>query len=160
MLFLKKILFIVAGMFLSSGVWAVSELGLKNITPYYFIYTGSSNLKGSCKGACYKTLPKDAEQWVKLESKDAWIDIQYNVCEQVNYNKQDPCEGYVGHFSISFAEAITKISSSTNGVTKLSPYAVGKPFNVTFTPDIPNKIVFPTPSNYSSVPYRGVNLTG
>lgn len=156
----KKIISALMLSTLSSCIFAMSELGLKNTTEYYFVLSGNTAEKASCKGKCYELLKTDGEQWVQLLGPASYIDVQYNVCKQINYSQKDICDGYLGHVGISFSEKETKISNVDNGKASISKYVAGKAFDISFTSDDKPPIHFPTPTTYKNVPHRGVNLTG
>ncbi len=145
------------------SVNALSSLGLKNGNAYDFVLTGSNGSDANCKDACYPVLATNGQQWVDIYSASGWIDVEYDICSSVTYDPQGKpqCQGWLGHLGISFSAAQTKISNVSGGTATLSGYVAGQPFTVTFTPSSPPPPPhFPTPSSYSGVMYRGVNLAG
>lgn len=147
----------------------VSSLGLSNPNAQYtFLLTDVTSSDAECSGSCFQTLTPNAQQWVNILSNGGWIDLEYDVCysldaDPIVYDAQGnpSCRYYAGHFGVTFTAQATTISNASGGTASLSPYVSGQPFAVTFISDTqPPAADFPTPTTYSSVEYRGINIAG
>jgi endoglucanase len=147
---------------------AYSQLGVKNDNSYTFLKTGLAKSDdaycgtGSSGQDCYTELsPRDGAQWVSLGSANSWVQLDYDVCDGVNYAQNPPqCASYVGHVGVKFTAASTTTNNLDGGGASLGSYQPGAPFSLTFTPASPTDQYPAKPSQYSALQLRGVNLSG
>ncbi|MFL9989391.1 glycoside hydrolase family 5 protein [Paraburkholderia sediminicola] len=145
-----------------------SQLGVQNVNDYTFLKTGLSKSNdaycgtGSSAQDCYAALsPRDGTQWISLGSTSSWVQLDYDICDGVNYDKNPPqCASYVGHVGVKFTAASTTTNDLDGGTASLSPYAPGKAFALTFSSETPADQYPAKPSQYSALKLRGVNLSG
>ena len=148
-----------------------STLGVSNNNSgYVFLLTGASfsNDGSSCSGSCYGSLYPNAAQWVNLNASTSWADLEYDVCNgtndsAINYNGATPkCATYMGHVGISLTPSLSKISNTDAGTADIGAYSTGNPFAITFHSNtVIQSYTYPTtPTKYTNIPYRGVNLSG
>jgi endoglucanase len=146
----------------------VSQLGVRNTNRFTLLLTahkGSDDAycgTGKTSEACYTALnPNDGAQWVTLGSARAWMQLDYNVCDGMDYNGATPrCQTYIGHVGVSITPSSTTLNALDGGTAALSAFEAGKPFDVRFTENAPPYIYPSEPSRYTTMPYRGVNLAG
>lgn len=164
---LKTKVFFLSLPFLVLNTYAsISALGVQNTTPYILALSSQpSSENANCQSSqCFATLsaaPCGGQQWIDINVAGGWIDLEYDVCASgVHYDStgKASCDSQIGHVGISFSQNGTLISNVSGGSAQLSSYDPNKPFELSFTPGTNNN--FPTPSNYSGVLYRGVNLAG
>lgn len=133
---------------------------LKNDTSYYWIFNGSTSEQANCQNACYAVLNPKGEQWVNLKTATAWIDLEYDICEQVNYSADGKamCQNYLGHVGVVFSGNIdAKIGNTDKGSAKIVRNS--QVFNLQFTPNVPPvSEIIPIPTQYDKAPFRGVNI--
>ena len=148
-----------------------STLGISNgNSGYVFLLTGTTfaNDGSNCDGSCYQSLTPSAQQWVNLNSSTSWGQLDYDVCNgadgsAIDYSGAAPkCVTYMGHVGVSFTSSATTINDLDGGTATLSSYVSGQPFTLTFTSNTSvTAYNYPTvPSQYNTMPYRGVNLAG
>jgi endoglucanase len=147
---------------------AYSQLGVQNVNRFALLLTGRQGAADAYCGTgtsaqdCYTALnPNDGTQWVTLGSKQSWMQLDYDVCDGADYGDSKPkCAAYVGHVGVKFTPSSTTLNGVEGGRAALGPYQAGKAFTLTFSDNAPIYEYPASPSQYSTLPYRGVNLAG
>ncbi|WP_053064151.1 glycoside hydrolase family 5 protein [Caballeronia mineralivorans] len=147
---------------------AYSQLGVQNANRLTLLLTGHQGAAdaycgtGTSDQSCYPALnPDNGAQWVTLGSDRSWMQLDYDVCDGVNYGGPTPkCVAYIGHVGVKFTPASTTLNGVEGGSATLSPYQAGKPLSLTFSASTPASSYPASPIQYSTLPYRGVNLAG
>lgn len=143
--------------------------GIQNKSNYYLVLSAAdSGNSGYCStygkpATCSHVIPPNGkgQQWVNLDKANAWVTLSYNACSQVDSNGQ--CQGYFANVTLSLSHKTVDINQAAKdkGFKLTRPDSSAKPFVLTAKgispPPAPD---FPKPSQYQSIPYRGVNLSG
>ncbi|MEK6730959.1 MAG: glycoside hydrolase family 5 protein [Pseudomonadota bacterium] len=112
-----------------------------------------------CSGnSCLPVLSKDGTQYLVLD-KATWGSVGYDICSQATNNT---CDGYIGHVQFSPNKISTSATVTFNDPSQYSAdtnFDWNNDHKLTVTIKKTN-IPLPTPSSYTTLPFRGINLSG
>jgi endoglucanase len=162
------LLLVACGVGTAHGAQPASQLGVQNVNRFELLLSGHQGAAdsycgtGTSAGHCNTVLnPSGGAQWVTLGSNQSWMQLDYDVCDGVDYGFARPkCVAYIGHVEVNFTPASTTLNGVEGGNATLGPYQPGRPFTLTFSDNAPTYAYPKSPSQYQTLPYRGVNLAG
>ena len=138
--------------------------GIQNSNPLCLIFENFTASNATCGTSsqnkdCYSLSP-GGQEWVTIQQQGGWISLNFQA-SSYDVIKKTCNKDNLGGINISFSDdgKPPRVTTYNNEQTKV--YTVNqqnKLYGLYFFPTVVP--TFPTPSSYTSVPYRGINLSG